>query len=125
MKNDYSKGGMKVTDVECLNRALQLKQFIRASTSKHPISNIQLHLTSVKNCIQQEYHRITTEEAICRTSQETMNIIIDHNRNEYNTLSIDKIETDRNMIEEVASINIKTYLKRKGKVLHVCKDCRT
>jgi hypothetical protein len=121
MKNEYSKGGMKVTDVECLNRALKLKQFIRASTSKHPISNIQLHLTSEKKIqIQQEYHRITTEEAICRTAQETMNIIIDHNRNEYNKLSIEKIETDKNMIEEVASINIKTYLKRKGKVLHVC-----
>jgi len=120
MKNDYSKGGMKVTDVECLDKALKLKQFIRASTSKHPISNIQQHLTSEGNCISQEYHKITMEEAICRTSQETMNIIIDYNRNEYKNLPTEKIESDKNLIEEVASINIKTYLKRKKKDFHLC-----
>jgi hypothetical protein len=120
MKNDYSKGGMKVTDVECLDKALKLKQFIRASTSKHPISNIQQHLTSEGNCLRQEYHKITMEEAICRTSQETMNIIIDHNRNEYKNLPTEKIESDKNLIEEVASINIKTYLKRKKKDFHLC-----
>ena len=111
---------MKVTDVECLDKALKLKQFIRASTSKHPISNIQQHLTSEGNCIRQEYHKITMEEAICRTSQETMNIIIDHNRNEYKNLPTEKIESDKNLIEEVASINIKTYLKRKKKDFHLC-----
>jgi hypothetical protein len=120
MKNEYSKGGMKVTDVECLDRSLKLKQFIRASNSSHPISEIQYHLTSEKNLIQQEYNKINFEEAICRTSQETMNIITDHNRNEYNKLTIDRIETDKNLIEEVASINLKTYLKRKKKDFHVC-----
>jgi hypothetical protein len=60
------------------------------------------------------------EEAICRTSQETMNIIIDHNRNEYKNLPTEKIESDKNLIEEVASINIKTYLKRKKKDFHLC-----
>ncbi len=41
MKNDCSKGGMKVTDVESLNRSLKLKQFIRAHNSNHVISKIQ------------------------------------------------------------------------------------
>ncbi len=41
MKNEYSKGGMKVTDVERLYRSLKLKQFIRAYNSNHVISKIQ------------------------------------------------------------------------------------
>ena len=45
MKNEYSKGGMKVTDVESLNCSLKLKQFIRANNTKHPISKIQTILT--------------------------------------------------------------------------------
>jgi hypothetical protein len=35
MKADYDEGGLKVTDVECLDRALKLRQFIRASSSSH------------------------------------------------------------------------------------------
>jgi hypothetical protein len=41
MKNDHSKCGMKVTDVESLNRSLKLKQFIRAHNSNQVISKIQ------------------------------------------------------------------------------------
>ncbi len=41
MKNDYSKGGMKVADVESLDRSLKLKLFIRAHKSNHVILRIQ------------------------------------------------------------------------------------
>jgi hypothetical protein len=37
MKNNYSEGGMKVTDVESLERSLKLKQFFRAHNSNHVI----------------------------------------------------------------------------------------
>ncbi len=46
MKNEYSKGGMKVTDVESLDRSLKLKQFIRAYNSNHIISKIQALLST-------------------------------------------------------------------------------
>jgi hypothetical protein len=41
MKNDYANGGMKVTDVECLNRSLKLRQVVRAQNSNHVISSLQ------------------------------------------------------------------------------------
>jgi hypothetical protein len=67
MKNDYELGGMKVTDVECLDRSLKLRQFIRASKSKHVIANIQEFVTEKSknsNIIRQEYFKIATKEDI-------------------------------------------------------------
>jgi hypothetical protein len=49
-----------------------------------------------------------------------MNIITDHNRTLYNQLSEDELESDRNLIDEVSNINLKTFLSRKGKVFLVC-----
>jgi len=119
MKNEHSKGGMRVTDVECLDRSLKLKQFIRAAEANHVISKIQSKLT-LHERPQQEYFNITNEEAICKTAQETINIIIDGNRENYTKITQDQYETDRNLIEEVASINIRTYLKRRKKEFHLC-----
>jgi hypothetical protein len=42
MKNEYEHGGMKVPDVDCLDRSLKLRQFIRASKSKHVIPKFKL-----------------------------------------------------------------------------------
>ena len=120
MKNDYDKGGMKITDVECLNRSLKLRQFIRAHNSKHAISTIQDILTSKDGCIKQEYSSISNEEDIVKSAQETLNIIIDHNREKYRSLEQEEYETDKNLIDEVASINLKEFLTRKKKVFALC-----
>jgi hypothetical protein len=123
MKNDYSKGGMKVTDVESLDRSLKLKQFVRAFNSNHVISKIQALLSTKSGhdkCIHQEYPKVTEEEAICKSAQETMNIIIDYNRETYTSILQDEFETDKNLIDEVSSINLTTYLTRKNKVFMLC-----
>jgi hypothetical protein len=89
MKKGYSKGGMKVTDVESLDRSLKLKQFIRAYNSNHIISKIQALLSTKSGhgkCIHQEYPNVTEEESICKSAQETMNIIIDYNRENYENI---------------------------------------
>ena len=123
MKNDYSKGGMKVTDVKCLNRSLKLKQFFRANRSNHAISRIQ-SLGSTKpgheKCIYQEYQTVTNEESICTSAQETLNNIIGYNRVSYNNIPPEEYETDKNLIDEVSSINLSTFLKRKIKVFLLC-----
>ena len=123
MKNEYSKGGMKVTDVECLNRALKLKQFFRAHKSNHVISKIQ-SLVSTKSGqeggIYQEYQTVTNEESICSSAQETLNIIIDYNRESYTKIPSEEYETDKNLIDEVSSINLTTFLRRKKKVFLLC-----
>ena len=123
MKNEYEYGGMKVTDVESLDRSIKLRQYLRAQKSKHVISKIQCLVT--EECgqgqgLRQEYSKITDKEDICRSAQETLNIIIDHSRESYNNLTIEEIETDRILIDEVSSINLKTYLERKGRVFLVC-----
>ena len=41
IKNDYCEGGLNITDIDCLNRSLKLRQFIRASKTRHPIRVIQ------------------------------------------------------------------------------------
>ncbi len=121
MKNEYSKGGMKITDVECLDRSLKLKQFIRANNSKHAMSKIQSFLsTKSGNCITQEYANVTEAESICGSAQNTLNILTDYNREMYKSLSEEEYECDKNLIEEVSSINLKSYLKRKEKVFMLC-----
>jgi hypothetical protein len=114
---------MKVTDVESLDRSLKLKQFIRAHNSNHVISRIQDLLSTQSDhggCLRQEYSNVTDEESICKTAQETLNIIIDYNRETYKNILQEEYESDRNLIDEVSSINLATYLKRKGKVFMVC-----
>ena len=121
MKNDHSEGGMKVTDVESLNRSLKLKQFIRSSNTKHVISKIQLIETSTKdNPLLQEYYNISEDEPICQSAQKTINMISDYNRQSYNKYPEERYETDKILIEEVASINIITFLKRGNKIFHLC-----
>ena len=123
MKNDYAKGGMRVTDVECLNRSLKLKQFIRAHRSNHMISKIQIlcsSITTPEALIRQEYSKITEDEPICGSAQETINMITDHNRKLYNEMSQEEFEADKNLIDEVSTINLSEYLKRKKKIFMIC-----
>jgi hypothetical protein len=110
LKNDYCYGGLNVTDVDCLNRALKLRQFLWSSKKNHEISAIQSQLSNGPD-IRREYEKISTEEAICQSAQETINIITHYNRNLFENKSKEEYENDKLMIEEVASIHLATYLK--------------
>jgi hypothetical protein len=123
LKNDYKEGGLKVTDVECLDRSLKLRQYVRAATSNHSIAKIQTFTHNLrKNYIKQEFGKITTDEPICQSAQETINMITDYNRSCYEKMT--NIEEDYNInkcvIEEVSSINLSTFLERNKKVFHQC-----
>jgi hypothetical protein len=119
MKNEYDQGGMKVPDMNCLNRAMKMRQFVRASNSNHSIAQIQLMLTGGRQT-QQEYRKITEEEAVIASAQTTVNILTDFNRKSYESLSEEEYESDRNLIEEVCSINVNTYLERMNRPFAVC-----
>ena len=62
LKNDHINGGLNITDVECLNSSLKMRQFLRANKSTQPISKIQLYCTEKINYhgpnILREYLRI-------------------------------------------------------------------
>jgi len=123
MKNEFEEGGMRVTDVDCLDRSLKLRQFIRADNSKHVISKLQKIIVgtqSEKSTLRQEYYNITTEECICSSAQETLNIMIDYNRDQYCKMEEHEYESDKNLIEELATINLETYLKRKNRMFVLC-----
>jgi hypothetical protein len=121
MKNDYDKGGMRVTDIECLNRALKLKQFLRANRSNHVISKIKAWVTkSNVGEIKQDYVDLTKSDMVCNIAQETINIITDHTRSFCEGLEDEEYENDRNLIDEIASIDINAYLTRKRRVFAIC-----
>jgi hypothetical protein len=124
MKNEYKMGGLKLPDVECLDRSIKLRQFIRAGKSNHAIAKIQEIIAGTQDemyTLRQEYCcNDTVKESICSSAQTTMNIITDHNRLSYNSLDVHEYESDKNLINEVASINLKTYLKRKNRVFALC-----
>ena len=42
LKNSIEEGGLKVTDIDCLDRALKFRQYVRAAKCRHNISIIQL-----------------------------------------------------------------------------------
>ncbi len=122
LKNDYDKGGVRAPDVESLNRALKLKQFLRSSISGHPVSYLQgsvlndIHYTRQIN---QEYSRIYKDEAVIRVGQETINILSDYSRNlDYGGL--ERASTMKNAIDMAGSICIKEYLERKNLKLLSC-----
>jgi hypothetical protein len=72
MKNSYDKGGLNITDIECLDKSLKLKQYIRASSSSHNIKHIQIFCNNNnKNTVLQEF-KVNTCEDVCQVAQETI-----------------------------------------------------
>jgi hypothetical protein len=122
LKNDYCGGGLNITDVECLNKSLKLKQFIRASKSKHPITQIQRYclekLGYVGN-IRTEYDKITKREEVTKIAQLTINNLCDHMRTII-TENGNEAGKDDKIVYTIANTDIRTYLIRKNKRMINC-----
>jgi hypothetical protein len=118
MKNSYENGGMKVTDVECLDRSIKLKQFIRAHKSNYIISKFQGLITgSEDNKIRQEYFEITEKEDICHSAQTTLNIITDYNRELHKDISIENHEVQSNrMLRQIGTRTLTSNTSVKLKI---------
>jgi hypothetical protein len=119
MKNSFSNGGLNVTDVDCLDRALKTRQFIRASNSNHPIAKVQAYLTNSNindSKIKNEYANINTEETICSRALSTINVLTDYYRS---NITSEESEQEQ-VVNNIASIKIRTFLKRKNLLLHLC-----
>jgi hypothetical protein len=122
MKNDYEKGGLKITDIESLDRSLKLRQYIRASISDHSIKQVQKYCTNngTKNeVLLQEFKIVSTEEDICGVAQESLNIITDYCRKDNFSERGEFIES-RLAIEQIAMTDVNTYLTRKSRVFLKC-----
>jgi hypothetical protein len=111
-----------VTDVECLDRALKTRQFIRASNINHPVSKIQAYLSNSNvndREIKPEYGSINCEEIICSRARSTINVLTDYYRANLTIEDKSQIEIDQ-IVDDVLSINISSFLKRKKLPLHSC-----
>jgi hypothetical protein len=106
-----------------MNKALKLKQFIRAYKTDHVISSIQA-LSSSKDgkdkYVYREYSNITDDEPICKMAQETMNLITDYSRKSHENTDLEMIKSDKHLINDIVSINLDDYLKRKKLVFMQC-----
>jgi hypothetical protein len=122
LKNDIDEGGLKVTDIECLDRALKLRQFIRAAESNHNIAIIQLGCmenVGYDRVMINEFAKITKEEPICSSAQSTINCMMDYNRRiKYEGEGIADNSTET--INQIYSIDVNDYFKRSNKVLLQC-----
>jgi hypothetical protein len=66
-----------------------------------------------------EYSYINPEESICCRAQSTINILTDFYRSKITLEGSNEAES-KDIVNYVASINVKTFLKRKNKLFHVC-----
>ena len=116
LKGEYEDGGLKAPDIESLNKALKLKQYVRAYSSKHAISRIQQIRNERANCeeskISQEYDKFDPIEQVAYSSQKTINLLTDSLRKEIIT-NTNLGETSSIVINMVGSINVSTYLIRR------------
>jgi hypothetical protein len=122
LKNEYSEGGLKATDVECLDRALKLRQYIRASKALHVINRIQIKcISDDNNCnlLQQDFVKISKNEIIVESAQTSLHKLIDFNRKTIIENS-ENTNYDKHTIDQIASINVADHLKRSNKTLALC-----
>jgi hypothetical protein len=122
LKNDYTNGGLKATDVECLNMSLKLKQYIRAGKSNHVIKDIQqkcLEDSQNLEMFQQDFGKINNSEAVVEVAQTALNVMIEHNRKIVCESSGEESMCNIT-INQISSINIKQYLRKNNKVMALC-----
>jgi hypothetical protein len=109
------EGGLKSPDIKCLDKALTLKQFLRASKSGHVIASFQAYSyekLGYDEVINQDYHNLTQDDWVLKVGQEIVNILSDHARSVvYGGIKI--AETSTIAFNTAGSIYIPDYLKRK------------
>jgi len=123
MKNDYKEGGLNITDIECMDKSLKLRQYIRAGNSNHTINEIQKYCSQNVgngNTLAQEFHTTSDEEIVCGIAQETLNIITDNSRNEMFGEVDQEYITSCIAISQIASTNVESFLKRKNRIFLSC-----
>ncbi len=119
LKNDNSEGGLNVTDVECLDKSVKLRQYQRACETDHPVSIIQkycMEQLEYESKIEREYYRLTSKEVVTRVAQITINIMCDRTRELIWQNSEEAILDDKS-IAHVAGTCIGSYFLRKKMLL--------
>jgi exonuclease III len=123
MKNEFKEGGLNITDIDCMNKSLKLRQYIRSDSSSHTINEIQKYCSRnimSPNVMAQEFKEVTSEEHVCNIAQETLNIIVDHTRSEMFAEHDHQEITSSIAITQIAMTNTETFLKRRDRIFLTC-----
>jgi len=116
LKLPYEKGGLQVPDIDSLNKALKVKQFIRAMKTQHPINLIQkflLEKIGYDDYFKIEYAKISKICPVTKTFQLTCNKLTDRFRDNCNSLPLPNPETLGESASVIASTDVLEYLMRK------------
>jgi len=120
LKLPYARGGLQAPDIAIVNKALKVKQFLRAMKSNHPISLIQkfqLERVGYDEYYKCEYAKINQHDNIVKTFQLTCNQLTDKFRNQCSSFPLQNPEDIANAISIVASTDVLEYLMRKNELL--------
>jgi hypothetical protein len=120
MKQEYEKGGLKVTDIDSFDKALKLKQYLRASKCNHPIKYIQRYIIETLDydyTIHQDFNRFSDLEDVVVSAQKSVNILTDKLRENINQSIGDNAEIQPFKIDILSGIDVKEYLIRKKMLL--------
>ena len=118
MVQDYGCGGLRVPDIQAMNAALKVKQFLKASEGNHIIKLIQkyhLEKAEYEDVIQQEYSKLCKTDNVIMIAQLTLNELTDKWRRELVNNNIEGVKIDL-----IASTDVKEYLKREKSLLALC-----
>jgi hypothetical protein len=122
LKNKFVEGGLNVTDIECLDRSLKTRQFVRAEQSNHPIKMVQVYCMEEiggGDVIRQGYSKITDKEGVMMIAQSTINALNAYTVNEL-CVNTSEYLVDKLAISYAGSINVNTYLKVSKNILIEC-----
>jgi hypothetical protein len=78
--NNIPEGGLNSFDFECLNKSLNLRQFVTANRFNHPVKMIKqycMEQIGYNSVIKRVYDKITKKEEITRIAQININNLCD------------------------------------------------
>ena len=120
LKLTYDQGGMQAPDIALLNKALKVKQFLRAMRTNHPINLIQkfqLERVGYNDYFKTEYAKICKFDPVIKTYQIVCNTLTDQFRSHCSTLPLPDTNYLQNVVSIIASTDVLEFLMRKKELL--------
>jgi len=120
MKLPYLKGGLEAPDISLINKALKVKQFIRAMKTFHPINLIQkyqLEKLGYDEYFKCEYAKICRSDHLIGTYQLVCNQLTDYLRSFCDQLPLPDPDSLVEVISVASSTDVLEYLMRKKQYL--------
>ena len=120
LKLPYEKGGLQAPDIAFLDKALKVKQFLRAMKTSHPINLVQkfqMERIGYDEYYKCEYAKICKTDSVIAVFQHSCNYLTDQFRNRCSFMPIPDPDQLRDVINIIASTDVLEYLMRKRELM--------